>query len=523
MSVNSQDLQTQAEENPLSTVFYLLSTTEKDSKVEQKACLAKSLAKAARFTEIEDAARMAENGSYVDVEFVAVANELITNGKRKKASQFVSFLVNRFGDDSYRLQMVLKPLIRLGRDEEALQIIAKFDDSDKVDGSFALAKIYLENRQPQKALSVISNITNLVDKSIYGEDKADLGLYYAKLGKEAEALRFSRESMKDVTWTSGKPEYTEGRIIDRVVETYKILGKDKDVSELLSKQGVSEDPVSVIERAEHYLSQGNRQKVGELLGELQKTLNPSEYWDSIDLGRLVDIYLKLGDVEKAERLVKGLTGSNYVLRQGLLNIADFYIKRKNKTKTLEILDFALEQAKKIDISEPESGLLSTSGKWDKAQYQSQIAVRLIDMRFDNQALRLISQIQKPYLRTLALTEFVAVNKKRFSSSKLRPYLEEALLLLRRKKTDVFDSKKFDVYAITARNFAEIRMNEKANEVFTEALSSLDKEMIEDGSDNSLLFAMCNIGVEFERSKIKSDEQLKTSLRNIISHWQNEDY
>jgi len=32
----SQDLKAKAEENPLSTVFYLLSTTEKDSKEEQK-------------------------------------------------------------------------------------------------------------------------------------------------------------------------------------------------------------------------------------------------------------------------------------------------------------------------------------------------------------------------------------------------------------------------------------------------------------------------------------------------------
>jgi len=64
--VSAQDLRKRAEENPLSTVFYLLSTTEKDEKVEQKACLAKSLAKAERFTEIEDAARMAPDGSYDD-------------------------------------------------------------------------------------------------------------------------------------------------------------------------------------------------------------------------------------------------------------------------------------------------------------------------------------------------------------------------------------------------------------------------------------------------------------------------
>ena len=67
------------------------------------------------------------------------------------------------------------------------------------------------------------------------------------------------------------------------------------------------------------------------------------------------------------------------------------------------------------------------------------------------------------------------------------------------------------------------MKEKANDVFAEALSMLDKEMIEGGSDSRLLFAMCNIGVEFENSKIKANEKLRQSLRKIIKSWENEEY
>ena len=77
--------------------------------------------------------------------------------------------------------------------------------------------------------------------------------------------------------------------------------------------------------------------------------------------------------------------------------------------------------------------------------------------------KIISQLKKPYLRALSLTEFVSVNRGRIPTRKLRVYLEEALSLLRVEQTEIFDSKKFDVFAITARSFAEIGMTEKAND------------------------------------------------------------
>ena len=48
--VRSQDLRKQAEEHPLTTVLYLLSTVDKDSKTSEKACLAKSYVRAGRFS-----------------------------------------------------------------------------------------------------------------------------------------------------------------------------------------------------------------------------------------------------------------------------------------------------------------------------------------------------------------------------------------------------------------------------------------------------------------------------------------
>ena len=469
---------------------------------------------------------MVKKGSYVDENFVALTNDLIARGKVNEASKLVSFLITRAGEDEDILQKFFKPLILLERDADVMKILDKFSDSDKIDGAFELARIYLELGQTVKALDVIVSIRNLVENSKYDEDKADLGLYYAKLGKETESLRFSQESMKNLVWKMGTPEYTEGRVLNRVIETYRALGKYKVANELLTKQGKPEEieePENLIATAESYLAKGNRTKAQELINQSLTRLNPKEYGDSFDLGKLIELYLQLGEIEKAEKIAKSLSGSDYMQQEKLLKIADFYIKKQNNSKAFEILNFALEQTKKIDTSEEESGLLWTSNKWKQAQYQSQIALHFIDMKSDKQALELISQLKKPYLRALILTEFVAVNKKRLPSARLSSYLAEALSLLRQKQTDIFDSKKFDVFAIAARNFAEIGMQKKSNEVFAETLSTLSKEMIESGTDSGLLFAMCNIGVEFDKSKIKPNGKLRESLRQIIKSWENEEY
>lgn len=522
-SAFSQNLKFKAEESPLNTVFYLLSTTDKDSKEAEKACLAKSFVRANRLNELENVAGMVKDESHVDEEFVALVNNLIKIGKTEEASKFLSFLIKKFRDDEYRLQMVFKPLIFLKRDDDALQILNKFDDSDKIDGAFEITKTYLELGQTAKALNVIESVKNLAEKSKYGEDKAITSLYYAKLGKESEALRFLQEAMKNLSWKSGKPEYTESRIIDKVVEIYRTLKKDKEADEILAKQGIVEEPKTQIKIAESYLADGNLSKAREIFEKNLPQLTSQDYGDSFDVGRLIEIYFKHGEVNKAENLAKKLTGNDYLQQKYLLGIADFYIKKKNKTKADDILKFAFEQTKKIDTSEAESGQLWTSGKWEQAKYQSQIALRFIDMQYDKKGLEIISQLKKPYLRASALIEFVSVNKKRIPARKLSFYLEDALSLLRLEQKDIFDSKKFYVFAATARNFAEIGMTEKANDVFAETLSLLNKEMIESGTESTLLYAMCNIGVEFENSKIAPNEKLRAALRNIIKNWEKGEY
>lgn len=464
-------------------------------------------------------------GGYAEEDLIAVVKAFIENIKTKEASEFASYLLKRFENESYRLKNLWEPLINLNRTDEALNIANQYDDDDKVDAYFLIAQALLKRNQNTKILEILNKISPIVEKSSYDTDKAALALLFAKIGKEKESLKFANDSLKYVVWKtkSGILEPDDSWIVSDVFDAYLLLGKYDLVFGLLQKREKSDEPKSLIKIAGSYFTKNKHKKANELIEHSLKQLNPKDYSDSFDLGNIIETYLKIGEIGKAEKLTKSLTGSNYMQLKLLLKIADFHIKKKNNSKASAILNFALEQTKKIDTSEAENGSLWTSGKWDQARYQSQIILRFIDMRLDKQALGLISQLKKPYLRALILTEFVSINKKQIPTKQLGNYLEEALSLLKLKKTEIFDSKKFDVLAIAARNFSEIGMKEKANDVFAEALSMLDKEMIEGGSDSRLLFAMCNIGVEFENSKIKANEKLRQSLRKIIKSWENEEY
>lgn len=523
LSVFSQDFRRKAEESPLSTVFYLLSTTDKDSREREKACLAVSFSDINKVGESLKTAELFKDGGYSEDELILVVQNLIKNNKVKEANDFVSYLLKRLENDSYKLKHLWDFLIILNRGDEAKKIADGFDDSDKVDAYFLITESYLKHKNPQKALELIEHISPIVEKSKYGEDKAVIGLYYAKLGKESEALRFQQESTKNLNWKTGKPEYTEGRIIDKAVEIYRTLGKDKEANELLSRQGESEDVKSLVQIAESYFSKGNRVEATKVLEKSLELFDPTLDEGSFDLNGVISLYIRLDEIEKAENLTKSLIGNDYLQQIHLLKIADFHIKNKNNKKALETLNFALERTRKIDTSEEENGSLWTSGKWEQAKYQSQIIKRLIVMQFDKEALQLISQIQKPYLKASLLTEYVISNKKRLRAKDLSIRLKEAEALLKRQKNDIFDSRRYDVYAATARAFAEIGMPQKSTNSFAQSLDILSKEMIEDGTESGLLFAMCSIGVEFDKANIKANEQLKNSLRIIIKKWEDEEF
>lgn len=511
----------EAEVNPLSTAVYLLSTTDKDESEKEKACLAKSFASVDRLAEAKRATDMVKNGSYVETEFVGIVQQLIDRGKIDQASTLITHLLERFAGDGYRLKKLVHPMIILERDSELLTLIEGLGDSKRIDLWFMASDAFREIGKPDKALEVLEKMVNSAMASEYDRDRSKLALHYAKLGRETEALKLAELIVKGLD-----PKTRNVDVVFDLADAYFALGKYAEANELYRKynNGLNIDETrDIIDLASRSISNGKWQEALETLEQALAQLDPKEYGDSFNLGEIIDIYLQLGEIQKAEKIASSITGSDYMQQGKLLAIADRYIKAGNKTKAREVLRFALMRTHKIDTSEEESGSLWTSGKWDQARYQSQIAIRLMDLRDDKEALRLTAQLKKPYLRALVLTEYVAINKKHLSSKKLESHLDEALMLLRQEMVDIFDSNKIDVLAIVARSFAEIGLAKRSNGTFAETLTKLDREMIDRRSKAGLIISMCKIGVEFDKSRINADENVRSALLRIVKNWENDEY
>jgi hypothetical protein len=511
-----------AEENPLATVFYLLSKTDKDSNEEEKVCLANSLAGVEKFPESRKAVDLVEVDSYVDNDFVTLADSLVKKGRIREASALTSALLKRFDGDADDLSRLLGVLIKTGRDDEALKIVRQLENQAKIDAYFAIVDAYLESGNREKALLIVDFAFGTAAEMTRDRDKARLGFYYARLGQGAPALKFAQESLKNVVWTKDIPTYDDSGIIFDVFEAYLLLGRYELIDKMLEKQEKTRDGESLIKIAESYLKRNDPKQALEILERAQSVLDPKVYGDSFNLGDLVDIYVKLNELDKALGIAKSLVGSEYMRQQKLLHITDYYIDKQDGIKALEILRFALEQADKVDITEAEQGTAWSSGKWEQANYQSAIASRFIRMRLNNEALALISRIKKPYLKASVLAEFVLSGKGKLPLKYLKTHLEEALLLVRNGKEEIFDANRYNVYANIARSFAEIGMPARAGGVFVEVLSK-DEEMNDRGLEKYLLITLCNIGVEFEKSRLRPTPQLKKSLKNIIDKWENGAY
>lgn len=519
----SQTIPETAVESPFSTALYLLSATDKDDREAEKACLAASMVSAGKYDALISVVEMVEEDSYVDEDFAALANTLIDKGRISEASELVSFLLKKADGSEYDLKFLFKPLIRLNRGSDALEAISNLTDSDKIDSSFELAKIYMEFGQAENALSVIKNIVHLVEESKYDEDRADLALNFAQLGKKEDALRFLNRSLENLKWQSGKPEYDEGRILDRAIDTYRILVMNKEADDLLARQGVVEEPATQFEIARSYFRADNYEAAETLFESLLKNFDPANREHRYEFATLAEVYLKRGAIDKAEAIARRLIGNDNIQQTALLQVADELIKSDRKSEARKVLQFATQQTQKIDTSEEENGNLWTSAKMDQARYQAEIAKRFTGLQDDAAALRLISGIKKPYLKAQMLTNYVDASKDRLSGKALASHLETAVKLLRQKKTDIFDSRRFDVYGAVALGFAKLGMDKRSDEVFAEAISTLDREMITDGTDGGLLFGLCSIGVEFEKSGVKPNEGVKAALRTIIKNWENDEY
>jgi thioredoxin-like negative regulator of GroEL len=505
LAVPCQSPPESAVEDPFSTAHYLLSKTDKDSSEAEKLCFAASLAGAGRFDDIAAVVEMVEPGGGANTVFVGLVNNLISEGHTKQASELLSLVISRAEIDAYDVEQFIKPLVRLGRDSDAESLISRLADTDKIDSSLIFADALREFGRNEKALAIIEKVRPLAEESKYPEDRAELAFSFAKLGRKDDALGLIEPILKSISLRSGTPDYFDQRILDIAADIYRTLEIDTQASALVEKD--ADEQGAQLATARDLFNKGDLESARRLYESSLAKEDPGDSEFSHEFRALAETYLKLGEIEKAESIAKKLNNS-YLQQSLLMVIADRHIEAGNRSKAESVIRVAKTQVHAIDTSHAEDGRLWTSPKMDQARYQAEIVRRYIRLGFNDDALNLISAMKKPYVKASMIAEFVSANRSKLSKKELVSHLGEALGLLKKEKTEIFDARRFDVYGAVARGFAEIGSHEGSNAAFAEAIATLDKEMVEGGTDSGLIFWLSRIGADFELAKIKSNERLK---------------
>ncbi|MBK7708485.1 MAG: hypothetical protein IPJ30_22685 [Acidobacteria bacterium] len=518
VAIDAQVARRLPDSSPLDAVFHILSQKEADSNGDEKACLARSMARSGRFSEVEPAAQLLKPGSYRD-ELLAVVEEMLVLKRVDEAGKFVSYLIKRAGEDDFPEKLV-PVLIRLGRDREALNFLESLEPD--IDDAIPAIDEYLKLGKPDSAYALLKRYEKSVTDSKYPRDRSKYAVRAARIGKIDDAKRFAELALTEVDWSKERLEFEYARIVEEAVEVFALAGDWTRVDELIKKAGEDADVGRTYVLASIALRRNEKSRFEEFRRIIESTKDPTVYDDTFELDQLFELYLGMNDLDRSEAIAGKLTGNDHLQQSELMMLADRRIKIGDHARASELLELAFAATSRIDTSEAESGRLWTSGKWRQAQYRARIAVRYIDMRRDKRVLEIIRGLSKPYLKALALTEFVAVSRGRKPNAELRKLLDDAHSLVRTGRRQIFDSNRYDVYAIIARQYAQIGLPAKANEVFSEVLS-LDDEMYERGGDDYLLIEMCNIGTEFERSGIVADGKVRQSLRRIIEKFDKDEY
>ncbi|QQS31686.1 MAG: hypothetical protein IPM50_08290 [Acidobacteriota bacterium] len=517
----SQDARFQAEESPLSTVFYLISQDQYNERPREKACLAISFAEVGKADKAKKTASLLTEDHYAETDLILVVDSLIKNRRNREASDMALYLLKRFEKNEYRLRPLWRYLVILDQETAAFDVASTLEPVDQFESNILIAEALIEKGNKSVATTILNSLITYLEETQYEEkrDVAKTALLFAKLGDKGKSFDLAEKAVRNISWNERPLEPDDAFAVREVIALYLILGEYDFAFDVARRAGEVDEPRFLIRLGESLFSKGNREAAMAHFKEAISRLDPKQYADSFNLTILAEVFMGIGETEQAVTIAKTLTGSDYAQQNLLLRLAANYQAANKRAKALELLRFAYSRTLLIDTSEAESGSLWTSGKWEQAKYQAEIARRFAKLRADKETLKLISQIRKPYLKAEMLTEFVLMNKNELPDKTLNRYLDEAVSNLRRPFDEVFDARRFDVFGKTGRAYAEIGHTAKANGVFAESLFLLANER---GMSSGLLFGMCAIGIEFEKSKIKANEKLRAALSSIIDSWELEE-
>lgn len=504
-------------QDPLSTVSLLLSQTAPDEYRDEKICLVWSFFHVGSFREMVAATMFVETGSFHDDDFLAIAKRLLMEGKRPEANEFADLLLRRAGDDRDRKRKLTGLLSDLGRENEALELGNNEDGTLDVETYLEVADGLIRRPDRQRAKKVLESIEPEIEKSEWIRDIARFALHSARLGESEKASRYLNIVLDRIVWRENdiEMEFDQRVALDDVTDALFRLSRFDEAESVINRRGFSKDGKWLFTQAVARYEHRESAKGDELIERILKNSNPAEYGDSFILGDIVDHFVRRGRLDRAVAIAKSLSGNEYTRQSKLMELFERFIREKKSMDAADALDFAYERTSKIDVSQPESGNRWSSGQWEQAQYRARIALRFARIGHRERALRMIRDLEKPYLRAQALAEFAGISAKFLPKPKLAAYLEEALQSVREENEIVFDAKRFEVYPIIAQAFSAMGFKSRSNAVFAEAIL----RAVEANGTRSSVIPVCRIGVDYRKSRLGVDAKMRSALDSLAKVWE----
>ncbi|MBS1792809.1 MAG: hypothetical protein JSS81_03085 [Acidobacteria bacterium] len=504
LSILADDLRQKAEESPFDCAFYLAT---KDSLRLDKEALANALFEVGKY---DDAARAIEldDDEYQNINwFVYHAWLLSKSGNDPIARKYVDKTMPLLKDadfeaDKYNLSALASLLVKYGRDDEAMSLPAKSDNPGKT--AIDISEKFLDADKPAKALEMLPQISEIGEVDY----KAEVIELNARLKQTAKAEQLLAEF--EPAALINEPVYHNRRfIIFPLVKAYLALGKIDRAVELWEQYGEKDDGFGWLKFIDSLLEFGRREKAAVYLGQIET--DPAIL--QTEGGAIVERYLKLGKIEKAQNLAKTMSGENdsYRQQQALMIVADYFIDNKNQKSALEILDFAFQRARRVVFKHEDFLSIGASSGTRKVIYLQNICDRLIRLGKFDKAAAVIDSIGSDHwiAREFVLNQLLELTRRQIKTLPRRK-IDANIARLQ----NLFTADDNEAYAISAdlgivELYAGLGEKTKAVGLLADVLEKARKSCC---SENYFLLSAGRVFVE---NKLEPTADLRQALRAYL--------
>lgn len=507
-NIFAQDLRKKAEENPLDCALYLLS---KDKNSVDTDNLARIFFEAERYDDAIRAIYFDDNGYSRFLNLTNFGKKLIEKNKRDEANKFLTkaFSVLRDDEDWYvsdNMPLFVSSLIEMNRLTEAFEIIEHQDGNEtKAELFIALGENYTKLNQKENAIKFLQQAFELrkeFSKSFYIPNLLKITGLYIKLQENDEALKVLKQIESDILQSGEIHNFIQ------LIPFYLQLGEKEKAESIRQTYGDMTNTYEIFSYSKFLINAGNIEKAKPYLLELQ---NNEEYLRRSG-NDLVEIYLKLNDVETAVKISKTMSDANdnYYQQDALMVVADRFISDGKNDSALEIVDFAYQKARKVGEEHQTENSIGASSLTRKIIYLRQIRERLFNLKRFAKGLDVVNSLK---IRDDHFQEFYAESLVEFVKRQTKTLPRKGIYKLLDFAQNLFDKDESyhreEIRIKIAEVYTQMDEKTKAVELFAKIL---DEAMENSYREDELLLS---VGKIFEQNKLKADANLKKVLKKYI--------